>query len=100
MNFIEQLSAVALLADFFLGVTVGIVGGAVHGSLHEDRRGTLLGAAPDPLSAGARRMLGVYTRDDDGYLRRLLSGDSQVPGDGGDEQRSDGSGAQGKGPER
>src|ERR1700722_14809891 len=97
MNFIEQLSAVTLLVDFFLGVTFGVVGGAVHGSLREDRERTLLGAASDPLSAGARMMLGVYTRDD-GYLRRTLSG-GQMPADASDEHRSEGSGAQGTGPE-
>jgi hypothetical protein len=33
MNFVEQLTAVALLVDFCLGMTIGMVGGAVHGSL-------------------------------------------------------------------
>ncbi len=112
MNFIEQVSAVTLLADFFLGVTFGVVGGSVHGSRLEDREGTLLGPAPDQLSAGARMILGVYSRDDGGYLRRMLSGDGQAPGEGqapgdgagqgyeGNERRGDGSGAEGKDAER
>lgn len=99
MNFIEQLTAVALLADFFLGVTFGMVGGVVHGSLREDRRGTLLDEPPDPVSAGARRMLGVYSRDD-GYLRRMRSGGGRAAGYETGEYGSDGSGAQRKGHER
>lgn len=78
MNFVEQLTAVALLVDFCLGVTIGMVGGAVHGSLREDREKTLLGQPPDRLSRGARVMFGVYTRDD-GYMARLLAGGDPVP---------------------
>jgi hypothetical protein len=102
MNFIEQLTAVTLLVDFFLGVTLGIVGGAVHGSLREDRGKTLLRQAPDPVSDGARVMYGVYTRDD-GYMARLLDGVGQVPPNDKDDRnkRRDGhSGAQRKDPER
>jgi hypothetical protein len=51
MNFVEQLSAVALLIDFFLGVTFGIVGSAAHGSRREDRDYTMFRAAPVPISA-------------------------------------------------
>jgi hypothetical protein len=66
---IEQLTAQGLLIVFLLGITCGLVGGAVHGS----RRGALLvPAADDILSAGARVIYGVYTRDDDGYLQSLL----------------------------
>ena len=99
MNFVEQLTAVALLVDFFLGVTIGVVGGAVRGSLHEDREKTLLGQAPDPLSHGARVMFGFYTRDD-GYMARLLAGGDRVPASDRDEWRSDDSGAKGRDPVR
>jgi hypothetical protein len=99
MNFVEQLTAVALLADFFLGVTFGVVWGAVHGSLREDSSKSLLREAPDPLSAGARVIFGLYTRDD-GYLASLLPGGRPVLGNNPDERRSDDSGAQGTDPER
>jgi hypothetical protein len=71
MNFIEELTAVGLLVDFYAGVTFGVVGGAVYGSKLEDNGHSLLGGAPDSLSAGARMLFGVHTRDD-GYLRDLL----------------------------
>lgn len=78
MNFIEQLSAIALLVDFLFGVACGVTGGASHGS----RRGALLAPASDDiLSAGARAIYGVYTRDDDGYLRSLLQRNDQAPDD-------------------
>jgi hypothetical protein len=95
MNFVEQLTAVALLVDFFLGVTIGVVGGAVHGSLREDRKRTLLGQAPDPVSRGARAMLVPYARDD-GYMARLLAGGDRVPASDRDEWRNDDSGAKGR----
>lgn len=106
MNFVEQLTAVALLVDFFLGVAFGVVGGAVHGSLREDGDKTLLGGAPDPVSEGARVLYGVYTRDD-GYMARLLASRDQVPDDRRDERRDgnpgdhgDYPGARGTEPER
>jgi hypothetical protein len=75
---IEQLTAQGLLIDFLFGITFGVIGSAVHGS----RRGALLtSASDDPLSAGARVIYGVYTRDDDGYLRGLLHGNEQASGD-------------------
>lgn len=72
MNFVEQLSAIVLLVDFLFGVACGVVGGASHGSTHEDRKQTLLGGAPDALSDGARVIYGLYRRDDDGYMESLL----------------------------
>jgi len=70
MEIVEQLTALSLLIVFLFGVTCGVVGGAVHGS----RRGALLAPASDDLvSAGARVIYGVYTRDDGGYLQSLLS---------------------------
>jgi hypothetical protein len=99
MNFIEQLTAVALLVDFFLGLTLGVVWGAVHGSLSEDNSRSLLREAPDGLSAGARVIFGLYTRDD-GYMASLLPGGRPVRGNNPDERLGGDSGAQGTDPER
>jgi hypothetical protein len=74
----EQLGALSLLIIFLFGITLGVVGGAVHGS----RRGALLApAADDLLSAGARVIFGVFTRDDDGYLQSLLAVNGWASGD-------------------
>jgi hypothetical protein len=74
----EQLTALSLLIAFLFGITFGVIGGAVHGS----RRGALLvPASDDILSAGARVIYGVYTRDDDGYLQSLIPGKRQAAGD-------------------
>lgn len=99
MNFFEQLTAVVLFVDFFLGVTIGLIGGAVHGSLREDREKTLLRQAPDSISEGARVLYGVYARDD-GYMARLLAGGDWVPANDGDGWLDDESGAKAKDPER
>jgi hypothetical protein len=89
VNAIEQLTSLALLIIFLFGITCGVVGGAVHGS----RRGALLApASDDVLSAGARAIYGVYTRDDDGYLRGLLPGTDQASGDGRGDDIPDSSG--------
>ena len=78
MEIVEQFTALSLLVVFLFGITFGVIGGAVHGS----RRGALLvPAADDLLSAGARVIYGVYTRDDDGYLQSLLGGNGQASGD-------------------
>jgi hypothetical protein len=78
MEIVEQFTALALLIVFLFGITLGLVGGAVHGS----RRGALLvPASDDLLSAGARVIYGVYTRDDDGYLQGLLPGSDQASDD-------------------
>jgi hypothetical protein len=75
---IEQLTSLSLLITFLFGITCGVIGGAVRGS----KRGALLvPAADDLLSAGARVIYGVYTRDYDGYLQSLLPGNRRVPGD-------------------
>jgi hypothetical protein len=75
---IEQLTSLALLIAFLFGMTLGVAGGAVHGS----RRGALLAPSSDDLlSAGARVMYGVYTRDDDGYLQGLLTSKGRASGD-------------------
>lgn len=78
MEIVEQLTALSLLIVFLFGVICGVVGGAVHGSRH----GALLAPASDDiLSAGARVIYGVYTRDDDGYLQSLLIGNDQTSDD-------------------
>jgi hypothetical protein len=99
VNFVEQLTAVTLLVDFFLGVTFGVVGGAVYGSKLEDGERSLLGTAPDAVSAGARRIYGVYSRDD-GYMARLLRGGNHAPGSDRDGRQRDDFGAEGKDLER
>lgn len=93
MNFVEALTAIAILIDFLFGVTFGFVGGARLGSRREDYRFSLLRAAPDPLSAGARVIHGVFTRDD-GYLQGLLPGGAEPTGD---QDGDDESGSQGQG---
>jgi hypothetical protein len=90
MNFVEQLTAISLLIDFLFGVTCGVIGSAAHGSRREDRGYTLLGAAPDPVSAGARVLHAVYTSADE-YMMGLLPGGGKA---GGDERGSDDSRAQ------
>jgi hypothetical protein len=78
MEAIEPLTAISLLVIFISGITCGAIGGAVHGS----RSGVLLApAADDLLSAGARVIYGVYTRDDHGYLQRLLPRGGRASGD-------------------
>jgi hypothetical protein len=80
MNFVEQLTAIALLIDFLFGVTCGVIGSAVHGSRREDCGWTLLGPAPDPVSAGARELHGVYTSADE-YMMGLLPASDEADGD-------------------
>lgn len=89
MEITEQFTALALLIVFLFGITLGVVSGAVYGS----RRGALLvPASDDLLSAGARVIYGVFTRDDDGYLKGLLTGNKRVSGgsSGGDGSGSTG----------
>jgi hypothetical protein len=74
----EVVGALAILIVFLFGITFGMVGGAIHGS----RRGALLAPASDDLlSAGARVIFGLYTRDDDGYLQSLLAVNGRASGD-------------------
>jgi len=99
MDFIEQLTAVALLTGFFLGVTFGVVGAAAYGSRLEDREYSLRDAAPDAVSGGARTIYGLYTRGDRSMASRLCRG-RVMPGISGDGRRGSDSGARGKDPER
>jgi hypothetical protein len=72
-NFAAQASAIPaiiLLVGYLFGVAFGVVGSAVFGSVRENRNMSLLEQAPDPISAGVRVMLDLFTRDD-GYLRSL-----------------------------
>ena len=62
MGFIEQLSAVAILADFLFGIAVGLVLTVSCASRREDRQYSLRAGAPDPLCDGVRVFQGVYTR--------------------------------------
>jgi hypothetical protein len=90
----EQLTALGLLIDFLFGITLGVVYCAVHGS----RRGVLLvPAADDLLSAGARVIFGVFTRDDDGYLQSLLAVNGRASGNS---RGDDGSESHGQGADR
>jgi hypothetical protein len=90
----EQLTSLSLLIDLLFGITCGVVAAAVCGS----RRGALLAPASDDLfSAGARVIYGVYTRDDDGYLRSLLP-DNRRASD--DPHADDGSDSHGQGADR
>jgi hypothetical protein len=98
MNFVAALSAIAILIDFLLGVTFGFVGGAILGSRREDYNYSLLQVAPDPLSAGARVIHGVFTRDD-GYLQGLLPGGAKAAGNQ-DQDGDDESGSQEQGLEQ
>ena len=78
MNFIEQLSA---MADFWSTSSSGSPSGCWRRGPRVEARGPALPASDDLLSAGARVIYGVYTRDDDGYLQSLLSGKAQASGD-------------------
>lgn len=55
MNFVEQVTAVTLLVDFFLGVTFGVVGGAVYGSSFEGRWRSLLLSGGDRVPGGGNQ---------------------------------------------
>jgi hypothetical protein len=64
------VSAIILLVVYLFGVTFGVFGSVVFGSIRESRGMSLLEQAPDPVTAGVRVLLGLFTRDD-GYLRSL-----------------------------
>jgi hypothetical protein len=96
INFADQASAIIILIDYLFGLTFGVIGCAIFGSVRENRRMSLLREAPDPVSAGARVFFGVFTRDD-GYLQSLPPGDRK----GAPDPRGDGSpGPHGQGLDR
>lgn len=74
INFADQASAILILVDYLLGITFGVIGSMAFGSVRENHRMSLLQSAPDPVSAGARVIFGVFTRDDDGYMGSLPPG--------------------------
>ena len=51
--------AFLILAVFFGGLTLGAIAAASIGSRLEDRRYSLMGAAPDAMTRGARRLNGL-----------------------------------------
>ena len=59
MNGIDAGTTILLLVDFLFGVLAGIVGTAARASVHEDRRWSLTGTAPDPSCEGTRVLHGV-----------------------------------------
>lgn len=80
VNFADQARAIAILVDYFFGLAFGVIGGAIFGSVRESRRMSLLQQAPDPVSAGARVLFGLFMRDDGGYLRGLLRAKDEASG--------------------
>jgi hypothetical protein len=70
VNLIEQLSAIILLITFLAGLSAGVLGCAVYASVLENASMSLLRPPADPVVAGVRVMLGLFTRDD-GYLRGI-----------------------------
>jgi hypothetical protein len=82
------VSAIILLIDYLIGVTVGVYGGLVSGSVRENHSMSMLEKAPGPVSAGARVVLMPFTQDD-GYLRSL------PPGRGAASRGSEGDGSTG-----
>jgi hypothetical protein len=70
----SAVSAIILLIAYLTGVTLGMFGSIVYGSVREDHEMSLLEQAPDDLSGGARAFLGLYIRDYGGYLRSLPPG--------------------------
>jgi hypothetical protein len=74
MGLPTQLSAIAALIDILFEIIIGIVLSASWASRREDHCRSLLSVAPDPICAGVRVLIGLYTSDD-GYLQHLLSRD-------------------------
>jgi hypothetical protein len=73
-NFADQAPAVIIMIDYLSGLSCGLLGCMIFGSVRENREMSLLRSAPDPVSAGARVMFGLYTRDPGGYLQSILPG--------------------------
>ena len=73
----SDFSVLSLLIVFLFGINFGVAGGAVCGS----RFGVLLAPNGRSLQCWAGAFYGVYTRDDDGYLRSLLQRENQPSDD-------------------
>ena len=97
INFADQAPAVMILIDYLSGLSCGLLGSMIFGSVHENRRMSLLQQAPDPVSAGARELFNLFTRDEDGYLRSLPPGERRMARN---PRQDDSSGSQGQGTER
>ena len=54
----------AICFAFPMGVVIGIIGSVCVASRREDRRYSLWEEPPDAVSAGVRRLLGVWVRGD------------------------------------
>ena len=71
MTGVAAAVAVAVLIFFVTGIIVAVIVLAAWAIRREDRRFTLTGRAPDRLSSGVRRLMGVGLRDVDAELERL-----------------------------
>jgi hypothetical protein len=69
----DQAAAIVILVIYLTGLACGLFGCAVYASVLENANMSLLRRAPDPVCAGVRVLLGLFTRDD-GYLRRMPPG--------------------------
>jgi hypothetical protein len=96
-NFADQAPAMVILVDYLFGLAFGVIGSMIFGSVLENHAMSLLREAPDPISAGAREFFGLFTRDDDGYLRSLTPGEHKAPRGA---HRDGSSGSHGQGTER
>lgn len=79
MNFVEPVSAIALLAAFLTGMLCGVIGSVCHGSRCEDRKRTMLRGAPGPVSRGARVILGLHAWEDDRYFDEFVPRRTKAP---------------------
>jgi hypothetical protein len=78
-NLAEQtaagVSAIILLVDYLAGVSFGMIGCMVFGSVLENHLMSLMEPqAPGPITAGVRTLMRPFVLDDDGYLRSLPAG--------------------------
>ncbi len=71
MTGVVEAVAIVILIFFASGVIVAVMILSAWAIRREDRRLTLTGRAPDRLSSGVRRLMGVGLRDVDAELKRL-----------------------------
>jgi hypothetical protein len=69
---VTEAVAVVILIFFASGVIVAVVVLSAWAIRREDRRLTLTGRAPDRLSSGVRRLMGVGLRNVDTEQARLI----------------------------